>query len=228
MNHSARLLIRKLPKKIRLFFAKKYFASLLKQEKLISSEIEWENLNVWLKKGDNCLDIGANIGRYTFKMSRLIGLEGHVFSFEPMTETFSILTHLASVVNSENLTLINAAVGDKSLMVEMKREFLPKESRALFDTNTASSIISESKNLSKLCITIDSLNLPVNISLVKIDVEGYELHVLHGMENLIKRDRPIFIVESNSADISSFFEERGYRKENLNKKSRNDVYFFGQ
>lgn len=226
MNHLIRELINKLPKKIRLTLAKIYFSNLLKKRKLESSEIEYKKLDVWLKEGDNCLDIGSNIGRYTFKMSQIIGQKGHVFSFEPMSESFNILTHLCQVFNLTNVTLFNTAVGDKIQMVDMKKNYLPKTSEAWFDTNTASQISSDPSNLSILCLPIDCLNVPVNVKLVKIDVEGYEVKVLNGMRNLIERDKPIFIVENNDFEIPKFFMKIGYRKIKIEESSRNEVYMY--
>ena len=34
------------------------------------------------------------------------------------------------------------------------------------------------------------------VGFIKIDVEGHELHVLHGGKNLIQRDRPSFLIEA--------------------------------
>jgi len=104
MNNMIRSLINILPTKLQLILSKLYFARLLKKQRLLSSEVEHEMLGSWIKQGDNCLDIGANIGRYTFKMSKIVGQKGHVFSFEPMHYQFHILTHLCSSSNYNNIS----------------------------------------------------------------------------------------------------------------------------
>ncbi len=240
MKNNFRILINSLPANVRIPLAKIYFSYLLKRGKLESLEIEYKMLNRWIKEGDICLDIGANIGRYTIKMSKIVGNKGHVFSFEPMKESFNILTHLCGVVNATNITLINAAVGDNTELIEMHKEYLPKTSKSLIDTNTASYVSSNTQNLCTLCISIDSFEFPDKVSIVKIDVEGYEVHVLNGMKKLIRRDKPNFIVESNgkqrnkpncksennSNNISDFFYKMGYSLLKMERKSRNEFYFY--
>jgi Methyltransferase FkbM domain len=54
------------------------------------------------------------------------------------------------------------------------------------------------------------LNIPNRVGLAKIDTEGHELAVLHGMRKLIERDHPVLIVEANSADVVVFLEGLGY------------------
>lgn len=226
MKYITRILINSLPANVRMPLARIYFSYLLKREKLESSEIEYKMLNRWIKGGDICLDIGANIGRYTIEMSKIVGQKGHVFSFEPMKESFSILTHLCGVINATNITLFNVAAGDNIQMIEMKKEYLPKTSSALFDTNTASYVSSNIQNLCTLCIPIDCFDFPFKVSLVKIDVEGYEVNVLNGMKKLIRRDKPNLIVENNSNNISEFFYKMGYDLLKIEGKSRNEVYIY--
>lgn len=56
------------------------------------------------------------------------------------------------------------------------------------------------------------------VGFVKIDVEGHELDVLAGAEQLIERDHPVFLVEAESRhradaprDVFAFFAGRNYR-----------------
>jgi len=111
-------------------------------------------------------------------------------------------------------------------MVGMNVQYLPEKHSAIFDTNTASHISFDCKRKDTLCIPIDSIDLPVKINLAKIDVEGYEIHVLHGMKKMIKRDRPVLIVENNSIDINQFLLEMGYEMTKMDENSRNEVYIF--
>lgn len=44
-----------------------------------------------IKKGDVCLDVGANIGWYSTLFQRIVGATGAVHSFEPVPQTFAEL-----------------------------------------------------------------------------------------------------------------------------------------
>ena len=57
-----------------------YFFFQLQLKKLNSIEIEYFLLDIFLKKNDNFIDIGSNIGRYSFKASSLIKDKGKVYS----------------------------------------------------------------------------------------------------------------------------------------------------
>jgi hypothetical protein len=46
--------------------------------------------------------------------------------------------------------------------------------------------------------------------LAKIDVEGHEISVLKGMENILTRDFPILIVEGDSNEVNSYLVSLGY------------------
>src|SRR5262249_27695046 len=67
-------------------------------------------------------------------------------------------------------------------------------------------------------IALDQLNLN-NVSLIKIDVEGYEMEVLKGAMETIKRNKPVLIVEIFfSPELNKRLEEiqsLGYRYKSL-------------
>lgn len=45
-----------------------------------------------VNKGHVVLDIGANIGYYTLLFAKKVGLDGHVFAFEPEPQNFALLS----------------------------------------------------------------------------------------------------------------------------------------
>jgi hypothetical protein len=61
-------------------------------------------------------------------------------------------------------------------------------------------------------ITIDSLSMD-SCSLIQLDVEGYELNVIAGAENTIKKFKPVIIGErtGSSQIISEFMADLGYK-----------------
>ena len=72
-------------------------------------------------------------------------------------------------------------------------------------------------------ISIDSLSFFKQIQMVKIDVEGHELQVLQGMVQLLQRDRPILIIETDSQQVFEFLKKFGY---DMNKYPNSPNYMF--
>jgi len=166
-----------------------------------SPEPEWDRLGEWVQPGDTALDIGANVGHYSCRLSGLVGPMGRVFSFEPIPETFAALAGNARTFPHRNVTLLNAAVGDETGLLG----FTVPTGRdgsylAHVDANSA---------LQCFTIAVDELHLPGRVGFIKIDAEGHEPHVLAGLAKLIARDRPVVLLERNSRACATL-EAWGY------------------
>jgi FkbM family methyltransferase len=166
-----------------------------------SPEPEWDRLSEWLVDGDVALDIGANVGHYSCRMSELVGANGRVVAFEPVPSTFSALTGNAGHFKHRNVTLVNAAVGDCVGHVGLS---VPNVKNGSYLAH-----IDPAGPIRCLVLTLDSLALPGPVKLVKIDAEGYEPNVLMGMNALLKRDQPVVILERNKA-AEAYLIELGY------------------
>lgn len=87
-----------------------YYGWQIRRGRFASDEADFHMLGRLVKAGETVLDIGANVGRYTLRLSELVGLGGRVFAFEPVGETFEILAANARRAAYENVTLVNVAV----------------------------------------------------------------------------------------------------------------------
>jgi hypothetical protein len=65
-------------------------------------------------------------------------------------------------------------------------------------------------------VALDDLGIPPP-SVVKIDVEGFEIEVLKGMRRMLAEHRPIVICELHDTHVefAAFMREAGYRLVNL-------------
>jgi hypothetical protein len=90
-------------------------------------------------------------------------------------------------------------------------------------------------NLCVLGVALDSIKYQFSnkISVIKIDVEGYELKVLEGAEELIRLHRPVIIIEifesinfDKVMEIFKKVEYKSYRKINNKNYSSQDYIFF--
>ena len=196
-----------------------YCAHQIKKGNFFSEEPEYQRLEDWIKEGDWVLDIGANIGHYTLKMSKLAGNKGRVFAFEPMSDTFELLASNVAKFPNKNTTLINAAIFEEEKEQGME---MPKFDSGL-DNYYGAHLSSDSSSNKVYCVKIDCFNFPNPIKFVKIDVEDFELYALKGMVNLITRDKPTIVAEGVDPDVTAFLSEFGYSHYTL-ENSPNTIY----
>ena len=191
----------------------------IRRNTFITDEPEYALLDSLLSCGHWAIDVGANIGHYTKRMSDLVGERGRVVAFEPVADTFSLLAANAEAFKHQNVTLLNAAASDRT---EVTGISIPSFETGLLNYYEAT-LTSTSDGPQALTVSIDSLDLPHSVRLVKIDAEGHELKVLHGMIRLMTRDKPVLIVEVSSGEVHSFLESNGYLRETL-PDSPNHIY----
>jgi FkbM family methyltransferase len=169
-------------------------------------EAEFYRLEEWVKEGDFVIDVGANVGQYTARLSTLVGPTGRVLAFEPIPDTFELLAFNMALVGATNVSLFNAALSSQTRSVGMS---IPK-----FDTGLSNRwgayVTSDAGQLTVMSMTLDSLSIPTRVALIKIDIEGHELQALLGMRELLTRDHPTLIVEGWSVDVQTFLSGLGY------------------
>lgn len=151
-----------------------------------------------VRRGDVCLDIGANFGWFTTLMARLTGTENQssVHAFEPMPDVFDVLKTNVGINNSpENVFLNNLALGDAISQVKMHRfNDLPNGYSSLSDMGK--------EDFQTFIVPMTTLNSYLvenkieNVDFIKLDVEGAELMFLRGATKLFEQPvPPFFIVE---------------------------------
>lgn len=184
-----------------------------------TDEPEWAQADQWLGPGDWAIDVGANVGHYTKKFSDLVGPSGRVIAFEPVPATFELLSANAARFSSANVTLLNLAASDATRLISM--------SIPLFETGLTNyyqaAISTEATGLQVMTCSIDSLQLPQRVRVIKIDAEGHDEVVLRGARTLLERDRPLVIIESASSEVVALMGRLGYASQRL-PGSSNVIY----
>jgi len=138
-----------------------------------------------IQPGTSVLDIGAHIGTHTVTMARGVGPHGHVFAFEPQIKLFRELQMNIRANQMGNVTPLRFALGEGDpQVVEMDADTGGNEG------GIAVGLGGDRVELR----TVDSFQF-TNVSLIKIDAEGYEDHVLNGAVRTITSQRPVLIVE---------------------------------
>lgn len=147
----------------------------------------------WLQKqlspGEVVVDIGANIGYYTLEFARTVGAEGRVYAFEPHPENFKMLSKNIEVNGYHNIAPIQAALSDHAGDLLLECNAVNHECHHL-------STAAGQRAIRVHTLTLDEYFGPTipTISLVKLDVEGYELHVIRGMRRLLTANQRIRLV----------------------------------
>lgn len=145
------------------------------------------------------LDIGANIGTHSVSYAQKIApLNGTLICFEPGATAFECLQHNSQKFQSKTL-LVNCAVSDVHGGTAR---------HTVCAANVGGSVVSDKENEEVASnevrtVSIDGFMEDSKIDLplvfVKIDVEGYEMKVLQGAVNTLrKHPRPILLIEMNS------------------------------
>jgi len=157
-----------------------------------------------IKPGMIVVDAGANIGLYSLIASKLIGLKGKVFSFEPSKETFQRLLNNIELNKFSNIIPINKGLGDTSnekLILRQDIGFGDAE-RYLFSGNEAPDIKLENINAVNIEeeIIIDTLDNSLNkmnfnkIDFLKMDTEGFEYYILKGAKQVLRNSPDIVML----------------------------------
>lgn len=195
----------RLPAAWRQELKRHYYAWQIRRGRFRTAEQEYVLLDQLVRPGDWVLDVGANVGHYTARLSQLVGPTGRVLAFEPVPSTFRLLAENARHFRHANVTLLNAAASDEPMITGMT---VPDGALGPYLAHLVPNAA-----LKVLCLSIDGLHLPQRVALAKIDAEGHELAVLRGMAAILDRDRPTLIVEVSSAATSAYLMARGYTPE---------------
>lgn len=172
-----------------------------------SYEKELELLNMFLKEGDTCIDVGANIGIWSYHMSKAVGNSGKVFAIEPMPLSYKILNNVISKKKLNNVESYKIAFGEKEENVSMNIEQDKYGMKSLSTAHISKNSLSQGSELTVPVKTLDkfiSSNNINNIKLIKCDIEGAELPFIKGGMNVFKNDKPILICEIQATNAAKF------------------------
>ena len=158
--------------------------------------------------GEDFIDAGANIGRYSLLMADKT--EGTILALEPLNSTFNSLLLNVEINHAKNIIPLNVGLSNKEKTSRMRiTDFSGRNSLVL---SKYPAVDSEDVLLDSLDQILIFFDLPL-IGLIKVDVEGYEVQALHGMERTLKDHGPRVIVEiikRNVPHVVQFMEGLGY------------------
>lgn len=144
-----------------------------------------------VRPGDDVLDLGAHLGYYTLLASRLAGISGRVFAFEPQPRNVAYLRRHAQLNGCRNVEVVEAAVYDRTGEVR----FQPGR-------GSGTGKVAEDGGTAVRAVRLDDFVVERGIvpAVLKIDVEGGERRVLDGAREMLRRDRPLIFLSTHGPE----------------------------
>tara|TARA_Y100000294_G_scaffold86015_1_gene80523 strand:+ start:387 stop:1277 length:891 start_codon:yes stop_codon:yes gene_type:complete len=166
---------------------------------------DWGNEYLFLdslkgRKNNIFLDIGCHTGYYPTLFKNIFE---KIIGFEPSTKCISILNNL----KNDKFVFYQHFVGDEKKIV---RGGDSKTGYSFYSNDTNHEQV-DFKEISQ--ITLDEFcknRFLKDITAIKIDVDGIDLKVLYGSEEIIRKNRPSIMIENYSSELFEFFKDLNY------------------
>lgn len=158
-------------------------------------KLTYELASRWFSKTRNAIDIGCRDGEFTHYLQYTFD---RIFSFEYRWD-YDWKANFATNCSNERVTLFWQGLSDREEEV----------------TSSGTGILSRPSGREKVCrlLPLDSFDFD-DVDLIKIDTDGYEMKIVQGAINTIKRCWPMLIIEQGYFDQKEAMEfcidELGY------------------
>lgn len=155
--------------------------------KAVSDRQERRLLQGLVGPGATVVDVGANVGVYTRYLAGLVGPSGTVHAFEPAPANFHRLQgHLARI---PHVRLKQAAVGSRSGTTTLYLSEALNVDHQTYDSGAGR------RGVEVPIVRLDDHFSPGDrVDLIKIDVQGHEMHVLEGARRVLGENPAIVVL----------------------------------
>lgn len=171
---------------------------------------------------DLVVDIGAFLGEFSVPAAHTAK---EVIAIEPNPNTHACL--MQQMKNLENVNIINKLPSDKEQTVSFKNAYDPSESSILdVDTGEFEEVKLQSQPLDEIMNDLDVSY----VNFLKMDAEGAEPEVLHGIQNVTVEKFAIDVGaeregESTAREVTNILNKRGYEVKIKTDKNNDPVVF---
>lgn len=182
-----------------------------------------------VKPGDSFIDIGANIGMITLLAARCVGPTGLVHAFEPNPMVFERLQ--AAVADNELSQVTLHPYGLSDQQAELTLSVVTEHT----GMGTLGQVTEKDQPLISKQYQVpvyrgdDVLSNKLSgVTFVKLDVEGFETHVIRGLSSTLRRFRPVVLTEiiagyleradSSVEELCEVMHDYGYEAFNMEIK----------
>jgi FkbM family methyltransferase len=155
-------------------------------------------LETLLRPGDQYVDVGGNVGFTALLARSRVGTTGKGVVFEPNPAAFARLKENFDLNGATNFQLIPRAVADSESVQWL---FVPRDEMLL------GTLVPEKADGTRVEVRTEPADRyvagfdPATPTLIKIDVEGYEVQVLRGMRSLLAQPNVMIVTEIADAKL---------------------------
>jgi FkbM family methyltransferase len=169
----------------------------------------------WLQSRDLTVcfcDIGANVGQHSLFMSKKAD---QVHSFEPSKSAAAKLIANMKQNDIRNIRVHCVALGNEDVQGFLGSGFLGNSGSKSLQWSLGGSPEEVTVRHAGDCFRENGI---AGVSLMKIDVEGYESRVLMGLQECLHRDRPIVMMELVGETVKGGFADESELRSHLYPK----------
>lgn len=169
------------------------------------------------------VDVGAHLGYYTLLVSKLMP-EGIIYAFEMDKVSYDLLEKNLKLNGCKNVFSYNAAVTDLEGMVSYAGDANSPNPALSLNVNNEKVTTKQMKAVQG--VTLDKFFHDKKIipDVIKIDVEGAELKVLSGMQNLLDKNNIRLFVEIHPMRLLSRYQSSANTITSLLMDKNYDVF----
>jgi FkbM family methyltransferase len=180
----------------------------------LHESVQW----IMSNRPGNAVHAGAFFGDMLPSFSRKTS--GLVYAFEPVLENYLLARHVVERNDLDNVLLFHAG------LAEQVRPGLVETSDDVRHLGGGSYVVTDSGTGTHApqrvsLISLDRLGLD-DVSLLQLDVEGIERHVLQGATDTLARNEPVIVLEDARDDCRNLLADLGYSRDG--QAGRDHVY----
>ena len=215
----------------KIFFLEKYILKKRIERSIIKPlEPELILIEKFCDKTKSTIDIGVFRGVYSYKMAehsnKVYGFEANPVMFKYLNKNLTklkknIILHNIALSDFEGYAKLKIPIRKKSMVKSNFEDYYEGGLATIENDNNLNNKMFDTFDVKTL--TLDSFNFDQKISFIKIDVEGHEFSVLKGSEKILKKYKPVLLIEIDKQHSTKVKETFNY----LEKLNYESFYFDG-